>query len=80
MHRGREEERQTDGEESRERRVERQIGGEGKQARQSKGKKEKCKATEGGLGKENNDSMKEREKKGKDRKGEYIFLLLAGKD
>lgn len=41
MHRGKEEERQTDGEESQERGVERQIGGEEKQARQSEEKKEK---------------------------------------
>lgn len=60
MHRGKEEERHADGEESQERRVERQIGGEGKQARQSEEKKEKMqKAREGRLGGNDNDSMKE---------------------
>ena len=41
--------RKTDtwGGESQERRVERQIGGEGKQVRQSEEKKGKCKAREG---------------------------------
>lgn len=49
MHRGGEEERQTDGEESERKRVERQIGREGEQARQmKKKKKDKYKAGEGG--------------------------------
>ena len=74
--------RKTDtwGGESQERRVERQIGGEGKQVRQSEEKKGKCKAREG----DNDGSMKE--KRGKYRKEleseklwrENMFLLLAG--